>query len=132
MVIQRIKMLDAEGIIDPESGFGFVQGIEMDAFDVMVEQIQNLFSCPVNANFLHVFVILRPGHGSKEFGRKACPERKFGHADHALSGCNGHDTGDNGDGDAGNFTPLAKIVEVPIVEKKLRADIIRSRIYLAF
>jgi len=44
LLLQRVGGLNAEGIVDMESRFGFIESVEVHAFDLVDDEIHDLFS----------------------------------------------------------------------------------------
>ena len=108
-----------------------IEGIEMDAAYAVVEKVAALLGSPVDADATHRFrVILATLDGTQQGGREACTGCQVGHAFHAFNRGDGHDAGNDRYFDAGQFTSLAKIVEVAVVEKQLGADVVGTFIDL--
>lgn len=96
--------------------------------DLVVQQVQDLFRGPMGADFFGLGVILCACQGAKQLSRKARAQGEFRHPFHPLERGDGHDAGDNGNVDPGQPAPFAEIVEIAVVEKKLRADVIGAGI----
>lgn len=103
----------------------------MDPLDAVVDEVVHLFGRPVDANFLDQGVVLGPGDGPQEPGGEPRAQCEVGHAEHPLSGGDGHDARHDGHVDAGEAAAVAVVVEVMVIKKKLRADVIGAGVDLA-
>lgn len=118
--------------MDLEGGGGFVEGVEVDAADVVIEEVVDLFGRPVDADFFNAFGGRCPLNGAEEFGGDPGTGSEVGHPGHSGEGIDWHDPGDDGDVDAGEFATLAEVVEIAVIEEKLGDDVIGSGIDLGF
>jgi len=116
---------EAEILVDLAGGIGAVEGVEVDAFDAVVEEVAALFGGPMDADVADgLGRVLAAVEGAEEFGGEAGAEGELGHALHAGQGGDGHDAGDDGGGDAGEFAAFAEVEEVAVIEEELGADVV--------
>ena len=122
---------DAEVVVDLAGGGGLVEGIEVDASDVVVQELSALLGGPVLADPCYgVFVAGAALDGAEQLGGVAGAGCELGHALHALGAGDGHDPSDNGDVDAREFAALAEVEEVGGREEELGADVVGAGIDL--
>lgn len=126
------EVSQAKGFADAECGVGVVEGIKVDAGGGIVDEIADLFGGPVDADVFDVLVALSALDCAEESGGETGASSEGGHAVHACEGGNGHDAGDDGDVDAGEFAPLGEVVEVSVVEEHLGDDVVGAGVDLGF
>lgn len=95
----------------------------MNPRDFLLERIRSLFGRVIKADLTHRSgVTVCPGESTNEFRWNSGSSSQLRHALEAPH------TGDWSN--PGRVTPLDKTIEIMVTEKKLRADVVRSRINL--
>src|SRR4051812_38051482 len=80
---QGERILDAEVLVDPSGRVRAVEGVEMDAPDLVVEQVAALLGRPVDADLRHgVGVIAAAVDRTEQAGREPRTQGELGHPDH--------------------------------------------------
>ena len=105
----------------------------MDPGHVVVEKIVALLEREMHADAGHHFrIVFAPLQGAKELCRKSGAAGQLGDPLAAAHRRDRHDPGDDRNANAGELAAFAEIVEVAVIEEKLRDDVVRARIDLRF
>jgi hypothetical protein len=103
----------------------------VDSINAAIDEIARLFCGPVNSNICNGFrVILAALNSSQQWRRKASPGSKFCHSLQAGNRCDGHETSDHRNGDAGECAARFPVKECVVVKEQLRNDEISAGVHL--
>src|SRR5256885_5231732 len=124
---------DPEAVEDRSGRVGFIEGVEMNSGDVVVEEIVALLEREVDADARdHLRIGLTALKRAKKFRGEPRATGQLGDPLAATHGSDRHNTGDNRDADAGQFAAFPEIVEVAVIEKELGNDVICAGVDFRF
>lgn len=124
-------MLDTEGLVDLQRRVRLVKRVKVNPIHAMIEQITRLLSRPMHPNLPDRLVgAVRPPHHTQQRGRESHAQCQLGHPFHPRDGLYRHDTRDDRHPDPRHLAPITKVIQIPVIEKHLRNDVIRPSIDL--
>ena len=124
-------MSETQAFEDSSRRIGAIERVKVNAAHFMFQKIVTLFGSVVNAHTRDAFwIVLASMQGAQEPGRKPRSRGEFGHASHPANRCNRHYSGNDGNIDACQLASVAKIQKIPVIEEKLRDNVVRSGVDL--
>jgi hypothetical protein len=123
--------LHAQGLVDALRRVGLVERVEVNARDVVVEEVAALFGRPVDAGvFDGLGVALAARDRLQEWRRKARARREVSHALQSAAACDWHHARDDWRANSRKFAARTPVVEGVVVEEELRDDVVGACIAL--
>ena len=105
----------------------------MNTGHAVIQKIVTLLEREVRADAFHHFLIFAAAlQGAEQFRGKTRATGQFRDSPAAAHGCYRHDPRDDWNPNAGELTALAEVVEIAVVEEKLRDDVVCAGIDLCF